>query len=156
MNIEKLQKWALFAEILGGAAIVITLALLVFELQRNTVAIDRATHSEITQSIIEWRRDFALNAEVRETMRRVRASQELSPDQLAILGGLGRNLYTNLERAFWASEYGQIGDSEWARFESSICNNVPILWDDSVPQYYTREFVEYVRACAEFANYGGR
>jgi len=146
---EKLQEYALIAEITSGIAIVVTLIILVFELQRNTVAIERATFNEITQSIIEWRRDLALDADVRETMRRYQAREELSPDQKAILGGLGRNLYTNLERAFWAREYNQIGESEWARFQSSICGNVVTFWDDSVPQYYTREFVEYVRSCSE-------
>ena len=150
MNREKLQDWALIAEIVSGAAIIITLAILVLELQRSTVAIERATYSEIAQSIIDWRRDLALNGEVRETMRRYRENEELSPDQSSILGGLGRNLYTNLERAFWAREYDQIGESEWARFESSICSNIPVFWDDTVPQYYTLEFVEYVRACDEY------
>ena len=152
MTQEKLQSWALIAEIVGGSAIIVTLVVLFFELQRNTVAIERATYNEITQSIIEWRRDLFMDADVRETMRRYQAREELTPDQSTILNGIGRNLYTNLERAFWAREYDQIGESEWTRFESTICSNAPTFWDDTAPQYYTREFVRYVRACAEVEN----
>jgi len=39
----KLERWALIAEIIGGLAIVVTLAILIFEVRNNTAAIQAQT-----------------------------------------------------------------------------------------------------------------
>ena len=147
MKIDKLKYWSLIAEIVGGVAIVVTLVILVYELQRNTSAIQRATYSEITESVDEWRATLTLNPEVRATLASLDNGEVLTPDQESIRLGRGRTLYSIYERAFWANEYGHVGESEWARFERMICRAVPRFWDEEGAFVFTDEFVAYIHAC---------
>ena len=51
MKTIKLQEWALFAEVLGGIAIVITLIFLVLETRANTNAIQVQTYQSLTAEL---------------------------------------------------------------------------------------------------------
>ena len=60
MNSEKLQKWALIAEVIGGLAVVITLGIVAFELNQstkqqelNTSALEITAYQELINSIID-------------------------------------------------------------------------------------------------------
>lgn len=148
LDSESLKQWALVAEIIGGAAIVITLVILVFELQQNTTAVQRATYSEITQSLDEWRYQLTLNPDVRAVFEKFDQQETLTSEEASIRVGLGRTLYSIYERAYWANEYGQVGEPEWARFERMICASLPRFWDGSSEFIYTEEFIEYINGCS--------
>lgn len=147
MNSEKLKLFATIAEIIGGVAIVVTLIILVLELQRNTVAVQRATYNEISQSINDWRSNLSFVPEVREVIAKLDSGDTLTPEQASIKLGVGRNLYSIYERAFWANEYDQVGEPEWVRFERMICISKELYWDEEGAIVFTEEFVRYVQSC---------
>ena len=51
MNSEQLQKWALLAEVIGAAAVVITLIFLIVETRENTNAIQSQTYQALTAEL---------------------------------------------------------------------------------------------------------
>ena len=57
------------------------------------------------------------------------------------------SLYQIYERAFWANEYGQMGQSEWQRFEGSICGAKARFWDSEFDPIFTTEFIAFVESC---------
>ncbi|GJM12416.1 MAG: hypothetical protein DHS20C12_08190 [Pseudohongiella sp.] len=147
MNSEKLGNLALIAEIAGGLAVIITLIILVVEVQGNTSAIQRATYDDISKSISEWRGNQFFNPEIRTVILKLNDGEQLSKDEDAIYQAVGRNLYSIYERAFWANDGGQVGDSEWARIERMLCSSRNRFWFGSSAELYTDEFVEFVNTC---------
>lgn len=147
MESSSLKKLASIAEIIVGVAIVITLIVLVFELQSNTIALQRTSYNEISQSLENWRYTIGTNSDARDMIIRLDNGTELSPEQNVLRSDLSRNLYSIYERAFWANEYDQMGDSEWERFERTICSSRFRFWDESSSFIHTDEFAAFVRAC---------
>jgi hypothetical protein len=53
------------------------------------------------------------------------------------------------ERAYFARMYGRLGDSEWARYDSSICSQFASRVVESMKrsQRLTAEFLQYIEDC---------
>jgi len=64
MKNEKLQKWALIAEIVGGLAIVVSLVFLIIEVRGNSNLIRANAYDQNIQSLVDWRM-WVISDEVR-------------------------------------------------------------------------------------------
>jgi hypothetical protein len=123
MKSKQLQKFALAAEIVSAAAIIVTLAFLVIEMRANTAAIQDQTYQELTQQLNNYRTNVMesdyphildkLLTEGWENLDRV--------ERLKIMM-LRHNLYAIYEMAFYSRKRDVIGADEWTRFEKSVCN----------------------------------
>ncbi len=73
---EKLQRWSLIAEIVGGIAVVLSIVYLAVEVQRNTNAIQSQTQQGLLELVAEDNMVVATNAELADLY--VRAQKNLA------------------------------------------------------------------------------
>ena len=149
MGNKRLRRYALIAEIVSAAAVVVSLVFVAFQVQENTDAIRSATYDGILSDHIEWRMTVATNFELAEAMSKVGSGDtEVSKVERENANDAGRALWQIYERAFFARKYETLGDSEWDRYERAICRRAPLHdFDAEFERYLTSEFVEVAASC---------
>ena len=140
MNSERLQQWALAAEIIGGIAVVVTLIFLVLETRENTNAIQAQTYQSLTSELNIVRRNMAKPV-MADMMVRLATSglEEISESEQFIYVMSTGAKWGVYESAFYAHERGILGESEWTRFLDAICRNYAldhVVW---APEKYGKE-----------------
>jgi hypothetical protein len=123
MENENLRKFALIAEIIGGLAVVTSLAILVFEIQGNTRALQASTYDSIVADLANARYENSRNESTMEAIF-VRSSEgfdALTPKQSHLLDEQALALFQIYERAFIQWESGNLDDRAWVRFSRVIC-----------------------------------
>ena len=143
----KLQKWALTAEIIGAAAIVVTLVILIVELRGNTDALQAQTITAAYEA--EWRRRNTIVSNeggIAEIIVKGMNEEDLTPVDTYRL----KRYYTNLLDTF---EY-QFGEMQAGRLPADLLNvsNWSGMWRG---QPLLREGFERSKASrsAEFVRY---
>jgi len=151
----KLERWALIAEIVGGVAIVLSLIFVGLEIRRNTTATYAATYDRILADHMNMNVAEANNPGMALAYQYFADSELLdSTDDVQYLQGrsswlaIGR-LY---ERAFFAHEYGQLGESEWGRYQNQMCGDAfqaQLRKLDPPGEYlvFARDFWNYLQTC---------
>ena len=140
----KLEKIGIIADIVGTAAIIVTLALVLYELRQNTAASYAASWDAITESQIEWRLALVSNSELRD------AWSERQGQDIDVADVFGTALLLNYERAYLAKSYGRLGEAEWARYQRSVCGRTAReLMSGRAARFFTDEFVALVQACPD-------
>ena len=152
MNRQKLQDFALVAEIVAGISIIITLAFLAFQMRSNTDAIRAQTYTDLMTQINDWRTltvsDESLS--VLQDKRRSGGWAALSSIEERRIWYREIVLWGVYESAFYAKERGILGDDEWTRFEITMCrrygsgDNWDPPGDRTMIAVLTPRFVEYV------------
>ncbi len=142
MKTERLQQWALAAEVIGGIAVVVTLGFLVLETRENTNAIQAQTYQSLTSELNIVRRTMALPEVVDMTFKLASsgfgAFSEIDRYKYVVYTGAKWGVY---ESAYYAHERGVLGESEWIRFEDAICRNYKldhVVWH---PEKYGEELM---------------
>jgi hypothetical protein len=135
---EKLQEYALFAEIVSSLAVLLTLIFLVIELRENT----EVTRSTAFGNITEQLNNFRLTVNSEELLSDVWRSylsedfENQTESERVRMGGIVIALLSIYEDAYYSYDYGIMGEREWSRFEPRICqhygrlqrrNQLPIL-----------------------------
>ena len=163
MNKNQLRKMALAAEIIGGAAVVITLIFLVLETRDNTRAIQAQTYLTLTSEVNRIREGlfdsevaliFALSV-------RDQAIPEEPGDAMAYQQ-IFESAFGVYEAAYYAWQKGVLGDAEWSRFDAAMCRNMgnaAIIWEPNpqlvfssgIKGVLTAEFVEYAERRCDWA-----
>ena len=151
----KLEKWALIAEIVGGVAIVLSLIFVGAEIRRNTAATYAATYDRLLSDHMNLSIAEANNPEISLAYLYFENSELLdSTDDPQYLQG--RSIWMALariyERAYFAHEYGRLGDSEWGRYQNHMCGEVframlPKLDYPGEQLVFAREFWNYLQDC---------
>lgn len=154
---QKLSDWASIAEIVSGAAVVVTLVFLVLGIRENT-AITRAVGYESQMGDLnEWRRNLSQDEKLSRVYQRFVDGQvgELSPDEQFRLFLVLNDLWGIYESSYYDYQYGILGASEWGRFEVQICtlrsrmeaslSNATRKWTDS-RRILTEEFADFVES----------
>lgn len=122
---SRLAAWASVAEIVSSVAVVITLVFLILGIRENT-AITRATaYDRNIDSLNEQRRATIEDPQVALLWFKFEAGDAdgWTPLDRMRLGFLVNTTFGNYEKAYYAHEYGVLGDSEWTRYERQICIN---------------------------------
>jgi len=124
---EKLQRWSLIAEIVGGIAVVLSIVYLAVEVQRNTNAIQSQTQQGLLELVAEDNMVVAANAELADLY--VRAQKDL-----ASLTEVERERYKRLvthaftiwEQAFLTYTNGTMEEQTWLGWNRGyrflVCN----------------------------------
>lgn len=124
MNDNRLQKWALFAEIIGGLAVVVTLVFLIYETRENTNAIQAQTYQSLTAELNRTRETAILSDLNSLQMRRsTEGVGSLTPSEIRKVRFLAQSVWGVYESAYYAQIRGILGEQEWSRFSIAICRN---------------------------------
>ena len=152
MKASKLQRYALIAEIVGAAGIIISLLFVGIEIRRSTVATYVRSYDQLLSDHVQWRMDLATNPETQEAFMAF-TSGTGSDDVSSGEEQMGRHAYQAVmqiwERAYFARSYGQLGDEEWERYRKNMCaarEKQNIARIDS--RFFSDEYWEYVNGCA--------
>ena len=146
---EKLQYWALIAEIFGGIAVLVTLVLLVIWVRENANAIKAATYDSLVADMGNWRMQNATNESLLEAnfVQSVEGIDALSPKQAYQRRDAFISLFFIYERAFVQWEAGNLDDASWQRFNIAMCRTSSARFEEEVGSFLdgvtTEAFAEY-------------
>ena len=153
MDSNKLQKFALVAEVVAGIAIVVTIAFLAFEMRSNTNAVRAQTFQSLMQQINDYRMSLVHPARVLANEKRRQSGwnslSRVEKQELRIPALVNWGIY---ESAFFANERGLLGEAEWNRFQIAICRrreHHDDMWSPegftSMNELLTSDFVGYIQ-----------
>ena len=152
MTESPLQRWALGAEIIGAAAVVLTLGYLAVEMRNNTNAIQAQTYQSMMAELNNYRRGL-WNPEMAEVMTKWRIGgwESLTDVEKNLRWSISTTRWGIYESAYFANERGVLGSREWIRFEVGTCRAYDVereIWvtEEFAPmsELLTPEFVEYI------------
>jgi len=149
---EKLQVWALTAEIISGVAVVATLMFLAFEMRDNTNASQAQTYQTLMQEINGYRKMIGERAMAEVVVKHgAEGWDALSPVEQRQIRSAQLVIWGVYESAYFANQRGVLGASEWSRFKRLLCTrleNSGTQWasgnQSPIRVLHTAEFVEYV------------
>jgi len=149
----KLEKWALIAEIVGAAAIVVSLIFVGLQVRDASNATYADTYDRLTADLINWRLKVATSPEALRGWRGV-VDPELAEDHDPFVEAAGEMATTAVvqiwERAYFAHFYGRLNDAEWSRFQKAMCNpSNHEAWERAGlnSSLFAQEFWQYVSEC---------
>ncbi len=156
---------ALAAEIIGSAAVIITLIFLVIETRENTRAIQAQSYLALTSELNRIREKLfdPKVAGIFANAIRDRAAPE-SPRDALIYRQIFEAVFSIYESAYYAKQKGVLDGSEWTRFDEAVCrnmSNVASIWeqDDSLTMLgqgirstLTESFVDYAEDHCDWAS----
>ena len=119
----KLSELAQMAEIVGAAAVVVSLLYVGIEVRRNTAATQAATYQEVVQASNEFLLALAGDPELAEIVQKA----ETDPGKLTDLEGrryfaYQRVFWRNMDNAFVQHQRGVLADPEWGVYSGIACN----------------------------------
>jgi len=147
----KLQGWGNIADIISGAAIVITLIFLILEVRENTEVSRVGAYDRNMDSLNSVRAVVTSDAKMADNYLAVDRGQwaELSPDENLRIRVFFEMLFGVYEKTYFAKKFGHIGESEWERFERHVClqrkrvsGNEGLL--EAMQVVMTEEFFDYM------------
>jgi len=156
---------ALAAEIIGGAAVTVTLIFLVIETRENTRAVQAQSYLSLTSELNRVRENL-LDKDVAIIFANAiqdGAAPEIPADAL-IFRQIFEAAFSIYESAYYARQKGVLDELEWTRFDEAVCRNMssvaPIWEHDSslnvlgqgLRSTLTESFVDYVENHCEWAS----
>jgi len=148
MNKDKLQTWALLAEVIGGIAIIFTLIFVGLEIRSNTEVTRAENYANLLQQLSELRLSIASDPVLLEAteLSRTYVSGSLSNIEFRRAFSILSSVWGIFETAYFYNERGLLGPEEWSRFERSICagNDSSDAWEELVKPRVSEKFAYYV------------
>jgi len=153
-----LQDWASIAEILGAAAIVISLIYVAYEIRENTMALWVASRQALAAGDLTYFQTAIDPSIVAQGLAKDRQGVELSDLEESQLIQRQALNYRIFEHAACLNRMGALEPVEWERYSRIIQNNIcnrkyaQDMWDRT-HKTYDLEFVEIVenarRQCSD-------
>ena len=121
----KLSDWASIAEIASGLAVLITLIFLVLGIRENTAVTRVFAYDSLMNSLNEIDANLLRDQELNQIVLSyyLGSGSELTDIQRKQVQRYLVMLFRTYERAFYGRQYDLLGETEWVRFEVSICRN---------------------------------
>lgn len=151
---KKLQQWSLVAEIVAAVAVVLSIAHLTLEVQRNTSAVQSQTSQGLLEMANAANMQLVANAEMAEIF--VRANNDLGG--LSASGRLRYRRMINSEIGIWEHAYyshanGTMDDRLWKGYDVSYRATYCIesarqVWHE-IETFFGDEFRSYVNSTTE-------
>lgn len=153
---QKLSDWANIAEIVSAVAIVVSLIFVGMEIRRNTEAEYLSSYDRLLADTANFRMTLATNRETLEAFTAFREGIDSeSTDPIFRLMGLHAATVSVqiMERAYFARMYGRLGDAEWGRYQTIMCdpNNLSVrrMKSGARSDRFSQEFWEYLIQCTQ-------
>ena len=153
MSSTRLQRYALIAEIIGGAAIVISLGFVGVGIKNNTEATEAATREAINQKDLDFlslRLDSSILAQAHAKWE---DGEELTPIEVSQLTHQEYVNFVAFEHSYYQFQKGILEPEEWNRHENIVrlqIQEVPYarrMWEQK-QQTFGPEFRELVKRFA--------
>ena len=112
-ELMKLERWALIAEIVSGAAIVITLVILILEVRGNSAELQAATLSDIAGRTQEMALLQVRNPEYAAVRDRMDAGEELTTLERRMVNQALAAQLKLVEESYLAWKDGRLSDEVW-------------------------------------------
>ena len=150
----KLSDWASIAEIVSGAAVIVTLIILIIGVRDNTQTVRASAYSENRNAMNSFQTEILTDQDALRVWDAYVTQETAELDQLdrQRLTLIVLSFFRIYEDAYNLDQYGYLGDQEWQRFDRNICfwferarsANISDVLQDTM----TRGFFEYVsEAC---------
>ena len=125
----KLQEYALFAEVISGLAVLVTLIFLVVSIRDDANATRTAVYEQLLDSLNDFNNVIMQDDRLASLWltRRDLDVDSLSDQDVRKLTLMFRTVMRTLDAAFSASQYHTIGQSEVDRLLDSACNTYSTL-----------------------------
>ena len=147
-----LKKWALFAEVIGGIGIIVSILYLAMEINQNTESVQAANHLALIEQLGVVRSWTIQNAEFADIAMRGNANFES-------LGAAESSRFTNFtnqyfdvwELGFSMGQRGLVPTDIIDAFNNGFCRTMPgpgslSVWVSGTATF-SADFSEYVEAC---------
>ena len=138
MKKKSIKRWALFAEIISGVAVVISLIFLIVEIRGNSDLIRANAFNRSIESLIDMRMQIASNDESLRVMTEhwgIESPDILRRQLIAV------SMWSIYEKTYYSHQYGLVGIAEWERFDTRICRYTATrkeFWTESVAMFPDR------------------
>ena len=122
MQIARLKE---IGEAISIVAVLVTLVFLILEVRENTAAIRTEAYGGNITRMNDWRMQLASDPELSRMFARFNEGElsgselDLTERQQFVL--FYSSLWSIYESAYFARNYGTLGESEWSRFELMMC-----------------------------------
>jgi hypothetical protein len=136
---DRLQEYALVAEIIGAVAIVASLIFVGLQIQQGTSITKAASYQDFVEELNDWRSLLLTDPELRRLFvksQRQEGLSDLEAEEQLALGMLYGNLFSIIESAYFSREYGLIGNAEWERIRTGLCDNFAITRRNQIDILY--------------------
>ena len=122
---QKLSNWASIAEIISGAAVVVTLVFLVMGLNDSTNATHAVVYKDLLSEVNDFNRELINDAELASlwSNRASTSLETLADEDAERLVYMNRILFRVFDSAFFAFENGSLDARQWQRFRDLACGN---------------------------------
>lgn len=148
---ERLQEYALIAEVLGGVAVIVTLIFLVIETRANTQAIQAQTRDSMSKNLMDWYADIYGDEYTADVFSKGRFGGVSEAGDISDQSAFRFIVFANFR--MWENEYyqyrkGLFEEDEFGARSAqwpgiSQLPGYQELWE-STKTAYSPEFVEYL------------
>ncbi len=153
---KKLQQWSLIAEIVAAIAVVISIAYLTIEVQRNTSAIQSQTSQGLLAMANQANMELAANADMADIFVRGNdALNSLSPGERLRYRRMINSEIGIWEHAFYSHANGTMDDRLWKGYDVSyratFCiDSARQIWAE-IQNFFGDDFRAHVNSTTEEA-----
>lgn len=149
-----LTAWAQVSEIVGAIGVIVGFVFLGTELHENTEITRASAYDESIERLNEWRSNVVRDPDVSRLYLSYSdgTTQDLDREDQFRLQVLLTSLWGVYETAYYSRDYGLLGEAEWGRFETQMCDHRglnPPAWDSIVRPRLTEQFAGYVESTCE-------
>ena len=109
-----LTEWANLAEVVGAAAVVVSLLFVGVQVRENTEEIRATNRQELVNRAFQATSNFALDPGLAEIFAKVQLGDSLSDTEAIRYGYFIRALLYDVQEAFLLNQEGRLDDDYWA------------------------------------------
>ena len=143
-----MKNWKDLFELIGIAAIVISLFFVGLELRQNTDAVKASSIDGLSSLSQEFYLLMASDPELTRIFRDGRQDMgQLSENEFARFLWLERSRVVRLQTAFLQWQRGTLGDQDWLFYRSFVCRESERQSWDSTKTILVPDFVAYAESC---------
>jgi hypothetical protein len=144
----EMKNWKDLFELIGIAAIVISLFFVGLELRQNTDAVKASSIDGLSSLSQEFYLLMASDPELTRIFRDGRQDMgQLSENEFARFLWLERSRVVRLQTAFLQWQRGTLGDQDWLFYRSFVCRESERQSWDSTKTILVPDFVAYAESC---------
>ena len=144
----EMKNWKDLFELIGIAAIVVSLFFVGLELRQNTDAVKASTIDVLSSLSQEFYLLMASDPELTRIFRDGRQDMgQLSENEFARFLWIERSRVVRLQTAFLQWQRGTLGDQDWMFYRSFVCRESERQSWDSTKTILVPDFVAYAESC---------
>lgn len=146
-----LSAWGHISEIVGAVGVIVGFFFLSRDVRENTEITRASAYDQSIDELNQWRSNVIRDPDVSRLYLAYSngTTEDLEPEDQFRLQVLLTSLWGVYETAYYSRDYGLLGQSEWSRFETQMCDHRGLnrpAWDLIVRPRVTEQFAHYVQS----------